>query len=575
MAKKRRKGSNRAPLPGAFFATLAWLLALFGLAVFTQARLQVADRSAVLAKAESAWMLERPLQLSAERGTVYSADNRILAQSRPAYEFGVFFDRVPSTPGFFMALAEAAGIAEARISVPFHAGRQHVWLDPLDTVHYKRVRLVMSEWGADGVSLKEETGRDYPLREAAVGVIGWTKGGEPQTGIELAYDAELSGRDGAAIGIYGLDGRFRQTGNPTDALKHGADVRLTINFELQATVAAAIRNAVDLHKAKSGAAVVLDPQTGNILAMANWPTFDPVQGPSNLNEVMTSYGEILPPGSTFKVLTLAKALEAGVVDDRFQIDCTGAMDLGNGRLVRCDEHAGVRAHGVVDLEAAIARSCNISAATWALKVGRSDMIQFLGDVGLLDKSGLGLTGEAAPQFMPNAYDKNRQLATLGFGQSLSVTPLGLAAALCTIANDGVYVPPRLVSHVAGLEVPMPESRRVFSQEVARQVRRYMESVVHEESGTADDLAIAGYRIAGKTGTAQNLGAGGHVSSFVGMIPADRPRAVVLVVVNEPQAGEIYGSRVAGPAFVRIARAVIGQLEIPRSTVSAKTSSGEE
>ena len=204
------------------------------------------------------------------------------------------------------------------------------------------------------------------------------------------------------------------------------------------------------------------------------------------------------------------------------------------------------------------------------------MVLFLRDVGLLDKSGLGLTSEAAPQFDPDAWDQQRQLATLGFGQSLAVTPLGLAAALSTVANDGVYVPPRLVSHVAGEEVPMAKQRRVFSQEVARQVRKYMESVVHEEWGTADSLAIAGYRIAGKTGTAQKLGAdGGVVSSFVGIFPAERPEAVILVVVNEPQSGEIYGSVVAGPAFLDIAQAVIGQLEILRSTVSAKTSIGKE
>ncbi len=252
------------------------------------------------------------------------------------------------------------------------------------------------------------------------------------------------------------------------------------------------------------------------------------------------------------------------------------MNLGSGRFVRCDEHAGRRNHGTVDLEEAIARSCNVSAATWALAIGRDEMVQLLRDVGLLDKSGLGLTAEAAPLFNFKAADKERQLATLGFGQSLAVTPLGLAGALSAIANDGMNVPPRLVSHVAGQVVPMPERRRVFSQDVARQVRRYMESVVHEEWGTADSLAIPGVRIAGKTGTAQKLGSGGgNVSSFVGMFPADRPRAVVLVVVNEPKAGEIYGSSVAGPAFVEIARAVLRQLEIPRSTVTARTSNGEE
>ncbi|MCH8978769.1 MAG: penicillin-binding protein 2 [Armatimonadetes bacterium] len=576
MARKRRERSNRAPLPGAFFATLAWMLATFGLAVFTQVRLQVADRSAVLAKAKSAQMLERSLQRSADRGTLYSADNQVLAQSRTAYEFGVFFDRVPSTPGFFMALAEAAGISEADISVPFLSGRPNVWLDALHTAQYKRVRRVMSEWGADGVSLKEQTSRVYPLRKDAIGLTGWIRDGVAQMGIELAYDKVLSGQGGSATGIYGLDGQFRQMGARTEARKDGADVRLTIDSVLQSVATDGIRRAVEINMAQSGAVVVLEPKTGNILAMASWPTFDPVQGPDGTSELMTSYMEVLPPGSTFKVLTLAKALEMGAVDGQLQIDCTGTKVLGPGRSVRCDLHNGRRAHGTVSLEEAIARSCNVSAATWALAVGRDEMIHFLRDVGLLDRSGLGLTAEAAPQFNFEAWDKERQLATLGFGQSLAVTPLGLASALSTIANDGVYVPPRLVSHVAGREAPMPEQRRVFSQDVARQVRRYMESVVHEEWGTADKLAIPGIRIAGKTGTAQKLGeGGGNVSAFVGMFPADHPRAVVLVVVNEPKAGEIYGSVVAGPAFDEIARAVIRQLKIPRSAVSDQTSSSKE
>ena len=430
----------------------------------------------------------------------------------------------------------------------------------------------MTEWGADGVSLAETNGREYAMRETAVGVVGWMHEGQAKSGVERGYDEQLAGLDGRASGVVSLNGKFMTATSDEDGLRHGADVVLTIDSKLQAAATNAIRKAVEAHRATSGAVVVIVPSTGDVLALANWPAFDPAVGPSKGTEVMSAYMEDLQPGSTFKTLTLAKALDLGVVDESFSYTCPGEYSLGGNRRVRCDLHHGTRAHGSLDLEKAIGKSCNISAAQWALKIGRDPMIEYMRDLGLLSKPSIGLPGAAKPQFDMDEWDKERQLAVLGFGQSVAVPPVSLAAAMGMIANDGEYVAPRLVAQIGGQRTAQAKPKRVVSQRAARTVRHYMESVVHATFGTGKTLQIPGYRIAGKTGTAQKLGVNdGHVSSFVGMIPAERPQVLILTIVNDPRAGEIYGGLVAGPVFREVAGAVIARLGIPRSAGSPATS----
>lgn len=560
MSRLRSERANR--VPRSFFGTFGLVTALFGLAVYSQAKVQVANAGSIIKKAEDAWMLARSRQVPAERGTIYSSDMRILAQSRPQYDFWVFYDRVPCTAGFFMALAEASGVSEARISTPFREGKKRTWLEPLDADRYRAVRQVMSEWGADGVSLREITAREYPMRESAVGVVGWMHEGLARSGVEKSFDAELSGKDGRAQGIVGLDGRTSLS-SEEETLTHGADVVLTIDSALQIAASNAVRTAVEKNQATSGALIVMVPSSGDVLAMAHWPAFDPVSGPNGGSELATGYMEDLQPGSTFKVLTLAKALDMGLVDDSFSLNCPGVFDLGRQRFVKCDEHGGTRAHGQIGLEKAIGKSCNIAAAKWALEIGRDPMISYMRELGLLSKPDIGLPGAVTPIFDMNEWDKERQLAVLGFGQSIAVPPISLAAALGMIANDGEYVAPRLVSQVGGKRLAPATPKRVVSIQAARAVRHYMESVVHSDFGTGKTLVIEGQRVAGKTGTAQKLGPdGGHVSSFVGMFPADNPRVLILAVINDPKAGTIYGSLVAGPAFVDAANAAVSRLRIP-------------
>lgn len=552
-ATETRTGYSAAPLtrpPRAFFGSVAFIVTLLLLALLSQAKTQVLDRDKITDKANAVWMISGKTKSEPARGTIYSADQRILAQTVPKYDFWVFYDKVPRTPGFFMALAEAAGISESRISAPFGSGKKRVWLQPLRSEEYARVMAVKQKWGADGVSLEKLNERTYPLGSAAVGVVGWSREGVAKSGVESALDSELSGQSAPN--------------------KVGEDVVLTIDSQLQNVVATAIRKAVERNVATSGSAIVLSVQTGDVLAMADWPALDPAVGPTGGSELATSVAEDLQPGSTFKTLTLAKAMDEGMVGADWTIECKGVYDLGRGRTVKCDQHNGSRAHGVIGLDKAIGKSCNVSAALWALKIGREDMISYLKDLGLLSKPDIGLRGVASPLFDINEWDKERQLATLGFGQSLAVPPISLASALAMLGNDGVYLRPRLIERIGDVRQPYAPPKKVVSPESARAVRKLMESVVQQEWGTGYTLRVPGVPIAGKTGTAQKLGSGGgNVSSFVGMFPADAPTVLVLVMVNDPRGGEFYGSLVAGPAFKEIAYAAIERLGVKRTFVEEK------
>jgi cell division protein FtsI/penicillin-binding protein 2 len=194
------------------------------------------------------------------------------------------------------------------------------------------------------------------------------------------------------------------------------------------------------------------------------------------------------------------------------------------------------------------------------------MIDFLEQLGLLEKTNIGLPGEVSGLFRRNEYAKELQLATLGFGQSLTCTPLALTSAFSILGNRGIRMQPRLVKRVGDREFPIREAGRVISEEAADQVALAMESVIESDAGTGKTLRIPGYRLGGKTGTAEKVGTErkGYVSNFIGYVPAQEPKAVILVMVNNPKAGGYYGSTVAGPVFVEVAKSVIRRFNIPPS-----------
>jgi len=546
-----------------------WILGLlFVAAGISQARVQLWGRDEILAKAKKTKRFVVSRTEFARRGTIFSSDGKILAQSDDCFELGLEYARVPQSPGFYLELGEASGIASTELSEPARAGiKSRTWRRPIAGGSAKDIQDVKVRWRADGISLRRVLQRQYPLGEVASVVVGTVKEEKAIAGIERSRNDMLEGADGFTQGMVDRAGSFlpMRLDSGSAPQEDGQPVTLTLDTRLQSVAVSQVKHAVETNKADRGVAIALDPRTGDIQAMACWPTFDPAG--RKLTDRDTDFNPAVmgayEPGSTFKILTLAKALDAGVVNDSFSKYCNGELKLNKSWRVRCDLHHGSRAHGQVDLQKAIAKSCNVCAATWALNVGYAEMVEFLETIGLLSKTHVGLPGERAGLFNRNEYAKPLQIANIGFGQSLTATPLALASAFASIANGGIRVDPRIIKAIGRTAVRQSEGKRVFSTSTATKVRELMEAVIETDAGTGSSLRIPGYRLAGKTGTAQKVntqtgrvGGGGYVSSFVGFVPSDQPKSVILVMIDNPKGGQYYGASVAGPVFVEMARAVI-------------------
>lgn len=559
--------NSDAPKPA---LTLLAFAGLFGFAAYTQARVQIVDRKDVLDEAQAAnrYLVERVD--TARRGTIYSADGKALALSDDAFELSLSYRNVPRSPGFFMDLSLASGVPEAELRQPSELGmRSRTWRQTFSPEQKNLVQAVKRRWKADGVSLRPVLRRTYPMGALASGVVGSVREGRALGGLELSQNASLKGQDGHAAGYVDRTGFFL----PTEAIpvvprRNGTAITLTIDSELQRDATLAIRSAVERHAATSGCALVMDPKTGNLLAMANWPTYDPAGRIRKGEEFNAAYMNVLEPGSTFKILTLALGLEKGEVRLGETLVCGGRKEIVRGHFIHCDHGA----HGTIDLQGAIAKSCNVCASTWALRVGREDMIQFLRDSGLLAKTSLGLPLETAGLFNFKDQGEALQLANVGFGQALNVTPVALLGAFAMLANDGIRPEPRLIQALNDRPVPIPAGKQIVKPEVAHAMLKIMEATIQSDYGTGKAARIPGYRLGGKTGTAQKVGAGGpagYVSNFVGYVPAEAPRAVILVMVNDPKKGGYYGGEVALPVFTQLAKSVISRYQIPKSPTAPK------
>ncbi len=410
-----------------------------------------------------------------------------------------------------------------------------------------------------GIYQQREYRRYYPAGELTAHAVGFTGVDDRgQEGMELAQQERLAGKASSRRVIKDRLGKIVEDMGSIRAAQDGQDLRLSIDSKIQSLVFSALKAAVAEHKAKAGAAIVVDVQTGEVLALANMPTFNPnsrhrLSGAQLRNRVITDTFE---PGSTLKPFTIALALEKGVVQPTTRID-TGAGRLTLANHTIHDAHAA----GNISVAEVVQKSSNVGTARIALNMKGEDMWSLLNAVGFGSAPQLGFPGAVSGRLRPAKTWRPIEQATIAYGYGVSVSLVQLAHAYTIFARDGDVIPLSLTK----VDAPI-EGKRVLSAETAREMRAMLELVV-QPGGTAPRARVMGWRTAGKTGTAHKQEGGGYASnkyigSFVGLAPASAPRLVVAVMIDEPSGGQYYGGSVAAPVFANIIAGALRMLGVP-------------
>ncbi len=520
---------------------LALLLAGFALLTARAVYLQGWHNEFLQQKGESRY--GRVLEMPATRGMITDRNHEPLAISTPVESVWASPGDVELTPEKLRRLAQLLELDPAEINKKLaDTKREFVYIKRhLPPEEAARVLAL----DVPGISAQREYRRYYPGSEFFSHLIGFTDVDDKgQEGLELALEGELAGKPGSRRVIKDRLGHIVEDVESIRTPQQGSDIVLSIDARIQYLAYRELKNAVELHQAKAGGIVVLDAQTGDILAMANLPSYNPnnrdkVDPRRTRNRVVT---DLFEPGSTLKPFTVATALEAGVVKPETVIQTApGKLTIGD-RTIH-DAHA----EGALTVSQVIQKSSNVGAAKIALGLPAEKMWAMFNAVGFGSPPHSGFPGEGSGRLRPFAGWRPIEQATMAYGHGISLSLLQLAHAYMAFASDGEIRSLSLLRR----ETP-GEATRVVSAQTAQQIRRMLELVVLP-GGTAPQAQVAGYRVAGKTGTAHkldgaNYAADKYVSSFVGLAPASAPRLIVAVMIDEPTAHGYYGGTVAAPVF---------------------------
>ncbi|MFA5515071.1 MAG: penicillin-binding protein [Desulfuromonadales bacterium] len=541
-------------------------LAVFALIVARAFQLQVLASDDWRKRAER--QHQKIIPLTPQRGTIYDRNQEALALSLEV-------DSIYADPSKISDPAHAARALSAALSLPYQSVQAKLaseksfqWLKRQVT---QRESQAVSELDIEGVNFIKEHRRYYPNSEIGAQVIGFT-GLDPAglEGVELAYDAEILGRGGYLVTERDALGRGLGAGAPVIEGGQGSSLYLTLDKNLQYLAEKELAAGVRQVQARAGTVVMLDPQTGQVLAMASQPDFNP----NAFNQFRPEQWrnrticDTFEPGSTFKPFLVAAALNEKLLAPQQRIFTENGKYVVGGRTI----HDG-RAYGNLSVTEILKYSSNIGMAKIAKMLERERAYRYLTAFGFGAPTGIGLPGEVGGVLRKPADWFEVDLAAVSFGQSVSVTALQLTSAMAAIANGGYLMQPYVVERVVdsfGQEIDYRRPkvvRQVISEEVSRQLRQML-SEITEEGGTGMRASVPGYRVAGKTGTAQkvDLVTGGYsadkrVASFIGMAPVEAPRLIILVVIDEPE-GQVYGSLVAAPVFAKIAAQALRYLQVP-------------
>ncbi|QGZ41288.1 cell division protein FtsI (penicillin-binding protein 3) [Pseudoduganella flava] len=501
----------------------------------------------------------RTIELPATRGKIMDRNGQVLASSIPVKAIWAIPDDVlQAPPEKLRALASLLDMSEADLRKKLDSDRNFVYLKRQVE---QDIADKIAKLNIEGIDTRKEYKRFYPQGEVMTHVVGFTNVEDVgQESMELAHQKTLVGVPGSRRVIKDRLGHIVEDIGAKHEPHDGKDLVLSVDSKIQYIAFTQLKGAVEKFKAKAGAAVVLDVHTGEVLALANYPSYDPndrrnLTGAQLRNRVMTDSFE---PGSTLKPVTVALALDKGKVTPH------STIDTGNGRYTILDRTiSDTHAHGVISVQQIVEMSSNIGTSKIALSMPAQDMWEMFTKVGFGQQPKWGFPGAVAGRVRPYKSWRPIEQATMSYGNGISVSLIQLARAYMMFARDGDTIPLTFEK-----TSELPQGQRIIKPETARAMREMLEMVVSGKDGTAKQAQIPGYRVGGKTGTAYKVENGRYaiprkyVGSFVGIVPLSAPRFIIAVMIDEPTQGGHYGGQVAAPTFAKVAENALRALNVP-------------
>lgn len=522
---------------------------------------------------------ERERSIKAARGRLLDRNGKVLADNRTVCTVSVIHNQLTDPEQVIQVLSQELELSEeyVRTRVEKYSSMERVKSN-VDKEIGDRIR----EYGLEGVKVDEDYKRYYPYGELASKVLGFT-GSDNQgiIGLEVIYEEYLKGEPGTILTVTDARGiEVESAGERRIEPVNGSDLVLSLDLNIQSYATQLAKQAFAAKEADSVSILVMNPQTGEMLAMVNVPEFDlnsPYELPLGTPEDISSeekqnilngiwrngcINDTYEPGSTFKIITAAAGLEEGVVTPQSKFSCPGYIVVDD-RKIRCHKVAG---HGAQDFVHATMNSCNPVFISIGLSLGADNYYEYFEKFGLKQKTGIDLPGEAGTIMHQKENMGNVELATVAFGQSFQITPIQLLTTAASIVNGGNRVTPHFGvgtldadgNTIQTFEYPVTEG--IVSQETSAVMREILEKVVSE--GTGKNGAVEGFHIGGKTATSQTLprGSGRYIASFIGFAPAEDPQVMALAIVNNPQ-GTYYGGQVAAPIVRQLFQNILPYLGI--------------
>ncbi len=515
---------------------------------------QLINGSWLQTKAMDQWT--RDLPLKAERGKIYDSTGSSLAVSYTTYNVYTRAREIidPKQTATFLSNILNLNYESVYNKITNKTASEFLIKMQVE----ENIAKQIIDKNISGVYLSQNTKRYYPYGDLLTQILGFTTiDNIGQAGIELYYDNILKGTDGKSLIQADITGQqLDNTLSYYIPSIPGCNITLTIDSKIQLIVEQALNKVMTEQQAKSTTAIIMKANTGEIVAMSTKPSFDlnnvPRNDPSTLLETVKNKAvvDVYEPGSTFKILTMAATIEEGTANENSRFYCGGSCTV-DGQKIKCWKSIG---HGSQSLAEGLANSCNCVFVDLALRLGFDKFYEYFNLFGLGQKTGIEISGESSGIIMNKETAKRVDLARMGFGQAIAVTPLQLITAVCSVVNGGSLYQPYLIQKIESPDGTIIEEnsktpiRKVISESTSKILNEMLEGVV---SKTGKYTFVPGYEIGGKTGTSQkyengSIARGKYVSSFVGTYPASNPEYVMLLMVDEPGTGAYYGSVVASP-----------------------------